>query len=100
MATNATDPKQHRMRKPVAVVGIGLILAGWALFHPAFRPDKSTIAPATREALARTGFASTKDVRAAHFESVYSTEGSSDKGTTNQVIVAIDELLTEKRSRR
>lgn len=100
MATNATDPLHHRRWKTFAVVGIGLILAGWALFHPVFRPDKSTIAPATREALARTGFASTKDVRAAHFESVYSTEGSSDKGTTNQVIVAIDELLTEKRSRR
>jgi hypothetical protein len=90
---------RRRMAIAAAIIA-GLSLLGWGFLHPDFRPDPSTIDPSVRAALSRTGFASTRGVSAARFETVESAMGSQETWTTHQKVVAIDSLITEKRSRR
>jgi hypothetical protein len=81
-------------------VFIGLVLAGWALFHPEFRPDPQTVSAAVRAELAKTGFKSTQGVSAAEFVTHESVDGMGEEGRSRQLIVPVDAVLTEKRTRR
>jgi hypothetical protein len=91
-------PRRHW--QITAAIVVATLLTGWGLFHPPFRPDANTVAPAVREELAKTGFTQTLRVTAARLESVESAEGFSDNSTAEQEIVPIDGLLTEKRTLR
>ena len=83
-----------------AATVVALPLIGWGLFHPEFRPDVSTIGPSMREELAKTGFTQTRGVSAARMEDIEFGGGFSENWTSEQEIVPIDGLITEKRTRR
>lgn len=96
------EPAQSRgsRRWPYFIAAVVLALAGWAFFHPDLRPDPQLVDASVRAELARTGFKATHGVSFASFESHESQGGQSRDVALRQVIVPVDALLTEKRSRR
>ncbi len=90
------------LRRPWMIVAAAAAAAliGWSFLHPEFRPDPSTIDPVVRHELAKTGFRQTQGVSAARFETVYSEQGLTENWTSEQKIIPIDWLITEKRTRR
>jgi hypothetical protein len=89
--------------RPRAVAAAALVAIGlgaWALFHPPFRPDAAAVPDAVRAELEKTGFRSTQGVISARFDSVMSGEGYREDWASQQEIMPVDALLTEKRSRR
>jgi len=81
-------------------VAAAVLLVGWGLFHPKLRPDVNTIPRSVREALAHTGFRQTQGITATKLETSESGVGFSENWTVDQTIVPIDELITEKWTRR
>src|SRR5688572_5626793 len=78
----------------------GSALVGWGVFHPEFRPDPALISPEVRKELAKTGFEQTRGIKAARFENVGVMQGENETATSDQKIIPIDALVTEKRSLR
>ena len=78
-----------------ATLGAAVVVA-WAVFHPPFRPDPGVVDPRVREALARVGFEATRGIRSVRMETVEDAVA----WTIEQSIVAVDPLMTEKRSER
>jgi hypothetical protein len=78
----------------------GVLLVGWGLFHPDFHADPGAVSAAVRQELAGTGFRATKGITAAQFESTQSIQLLTESATSEQSIVPIDDLITQKRSLR
>src|SRR5436190_844469 len=89
-----------RRRWTVLAGAIALLLIGWGSFHAEFRPDVSTIPPSIRQELAKTGFAQTVGVSAIRTEYTEFAGVLSQLWTSEQTIVPIDGLITEKRTQR
>jgi hypothetical protein len=70
------------------------------LFHPEYKADPTAISPSVRAEIARAGFRPGPSVTAATFISTRSFEGDTETHDVQQTIAQVDELLTEKRSRR
>jgi hypothetical protein len=87
-------------RWAIAVGAVSISLVGWGLWHPDFRPNAGEIDPTVRAELAKTGFKATQGVSSAAFKTTYLQEGEVFDFDAQQKVVAIDALLTEKRSRR
>jgi hypothetical protein len=100
MASNSSDLTPRRHWKLISVAVVASALLAWGFLHPPFRADASTIAPEILAELARTGFAQTQGVTEAHLETLESFEGLPERWTSEQRIVPVDRLLTEKRTRR
>ena len=100
MSANTPDFVRGRPWTIAGAAVLAILLTGWGLFHPEFRPDLSTVSPAIREELAKTGFRQTAGVSAARLEDVESGQGYSQSWNAEQKIVPIDGLITEKRTRR
>ena len=90
-----------KRRWPIVVATLVAVgLAAWAIFHPEHRPDPSRVSNAVRKELARTGFKATRGVRAAQFRSTEAIDVAIEDWSSEQKVVPIDGLLTEKRSER
>lgn len=90
-----------RIRPSIVVSALAVVAtASWVLFHPEIDVDAAAIPPAVRAELAKAGFRSTSGVAKASFKSVRSFDGTADTLAVEQKITRIDEVLTEKRSRR
>jgi len=100
MASNTLDFVLRRPWTTAVIAVVALLLMGWGFFHPELRPDVSTISPSVRQGLAKTGFRQTEGVSSARFEGVESGGGFSENSTSEQKIIPIDGLITEKRTRR
>lgn len=103
MGNRVSERVQERRRWllwAIAVAPAAAAAVGWGAFHPDFRPDARLVSPALRQELGKTGFRATQGVVSARFESVELLDGSSEDASSRQKIVAIDGLITEKRSRR
>jgi hypothetical protein len=100
MVSNISNRTTRRRWAIVSLAAVGVLVAAWGFFHPEFRPDASTIAPAIREGLAKTGFVQTRGVTSARLETVEAVGAMRESSTLEQKIVPIDGLLTEKRSRQ
>lgn len=91
------------LRRPwtiAAAAVVASLLIGWGYLHPDFRPDVNTVTPSIREGLSKTGFRQTQGVSAARLETVELGGGSSENWTSEQKIIPIDGLITEKRTRQ
>ncbi|CAN5143272.1 hypothetical protein BH09PSE6_BH09PSE6_11410 [soil metagenome] len=91
-----------RLRSPMVLVCAALALGvlAWCLFHPALKLDPALIEPGAREALASAGFRSTQGVHAVRFDTAYSYQGDKYDASTEQTVAPIDDVLTEKRTKR
>jgi hypothetical protein len=81
-----------------SVAAIALI--AWAVFHPEFRPDPNAVSAAMLDEFSKTGFKQTRGISAARFEYSRSIDGLTETGSSEQRIVPLNDLLTEKRSIR
>jgi hypothetical protein len=100
MASNTWDFMLRRPWTTAVIAVVALLLMGWGFFHPELRPDVNTITPSVREGLAKTGFRQTEGVSSARFEIVESGGGFSENSTSEQKIIPIDGVITEKRTRQ
>jgi hypothetical protein len=62
------------VRRKWAILGAaaGSAVVGWMLFHPELRPDPGSVSSEVLAELAKTGFAPTRGIRAAKFETSHS----------------------------
>lgn len=95
MSETIEKPRLTRWRN-IAIVGISIAVVAWGHFRPDFRPDGRQISSSVREELAKAGFAATRGVTSASFETVESSDGYSDKWLAQQRVSAYDGLITEK----
>jgi hypothetical protein len=79
---------------------VALVLVGWGVLHPEFRPDANLVSAMMLEEFSKTGFKQTRGISAARFENSQSIDGLTETGISEQRIVPLNELLTEKRTTR
>lgn len=80
----------------IVIAGVSVAVVAWGLFRPDFRPDGRLISNSVHEELAKAGFVATRGVTSASFEIVESSDGYSDKWSTQQRVSAYDGVITEK----
>ena len=80
----------------VASIAVAALI-GWGVFHPEFRPDPALISPEIRKELAKAGFEQTRGIKVARFEN---SGGENETATSEQQMIPLDGLVTEKRSLR
>jgi len=96
------SPGPAKRRRWLAYAGGtgALALLAWGMFHPELRPDVKLTDTAVLAELARTGFASTRNVSLVRYKTHDVTDGQPGELIGQQSLRAVDPVLTEKRTRR
>jgi hypothetical protein len=96
---DSREGKRQRPLRALAIGAVALAAVAWDLFHPDFRVDPHQVGAAVRAELGKTGFRATQGIRATRFARHEAQAEVSLDTVNEQHIEAIDEVLTEKRSK-